>query len=189
MDGSRQKSTRRWLPYALGAVLVAQFVGLGLWQISRAQEKRATQAAFERQTGTTRFVHGMDVQPLQQLSAEGTFDVGHQFLLDNIIVDSRYGHYILTPLVHSDSEPALIVNRGWIESSGGDIDPSALAVSAARNWAAPIISSSQSARTVIVAVRGVRRRSAISPNPSPAVRVCSFGCPSTATPSSPPATT
>ena len=128
MDGSRQKSTRRWLPYALGAVLVAQFVGLGLWQISRAQEKRATQEAFEPQTGFTRFVHGMDVQPLQQLSAEGTFDVGHQFLLDNIIVDGRNGHYVLTPLVYSPGEPALIVNRGWVAGSGDGVDPAALAL-------------------------------------------------------------
>ena len=103
MDGPLQKSTKSWLPYALGAVRVAQFVGLGLWQISRAQEKRATQEAFERQTGSTRFVHGMDVQPWQQLTAEGTFDGAHQFLLGNIIVDGRNGHYVLTPLVYSAS--------------------------------------------------------------------------------------
>jgi surfeit locus 1 family protein len=91
VDGSRQKSTRRWLPYALGAVLVAQFVGLGLWQISRAQEKRAT-------------------------------------LLDNIIVDGRNGHYVLTSLVYSPGEPALIVNRGWVAGSGDGVDPAALAL-------------------------------------------------------------
>jgi surfeit locus 1 family protein len=123
-----QKSMKGWLPYALGAVLVVQLAGLGAWQISRAQDKRAVQDAFDRQTRFTRFVHGMDVEPFQRLSAEGVFDTAHQFLLDNIIVDSRYGHYVLTPLAYSDDEPALIVNRGWIESSGGDIDPSALAV-------------------------------------------------------------
>ncbi len=123
---------RGWLPYALGAVLVVQLAGLGAWQISRAQEKRAAQEAFDRQTRFTRFVDGMDVKPYQRLSAEGVFDAAHQFLLDNIIVDSRYGHYVLTPLVYSDDERVLIVNRGWIERSGGDIDPSALAVPAGR---------------------------------------------------------
>ena len=88
-----------WLPYALGAVLVVQLAGLGAWQISRAQDKRAVQDAFDRQTRFTRFVHGMDVEPFQRLSAEGEFDAAHQFLLDNIIVDSRYGHYVLTPVV------------------------------------------------------------------------------------------
>jgi surfeit locus 1 family protein len=116
------------LPYALGAVLVVQLAGLGAWQISRAQEKRAAQEAFDLQTRFTRFVHGMDVTPYQRLSAEGVFDAAHQFLLDNIIVDSRYGHYVLTPLVYSDDEPVLIVNRGWIERSGEEIDASTLAV-------------------------------------------------------------
>ncbi len=123
-----QKSTKSWLPYALGAVLVAQFAGLGVWQISRAQEKRAAQDAFDRQTGFGRFVDGMDVQPFQQLAAEGVFDSDHQFLLDNIIVDSRNGHYVLTPLEYSPDEPLLLVNRGWIEKSGESVDPSALEV-------------------------------------------------------------
>lgn len=117
-----------WLPYALGAVLVVQLAGLGAWQISRAQEKRASQDAFDRQTRFTHFVDGMDVEPFQRLSAEGVFDAAHQFVLDNIIVDSRHGHYVLTPLVYSDGEPVLIVNRGWVESSGGDVGPAALAV-------------------------------------------------------------
>lgn len=128
MVTTRQKSTRRWLPYALGALLVAQFIWLGLWQVSRAQDKRATQDAFERQTNFTRFVHGMDVEPFQQLLAEGVFDAERQFLLDNIVVDSRNGHYVVTPLVYSDDEPVLLVNRGWIPQSGETIDPATLAV-------------------------------------------------------------
>ena len=132
METSPQKSTRGWLPYALGALLVMLFVGLGMWQIGRAQEKLAVQEAFDRGTGFTRFVHGMDVQPYQQLSAEGVFDAGHQFLLDNILLDSRNGHYVLTPLVYSDGEPVLIVNRGWIERTNEEVDPSALAIPAGR---------------------------------------------------------
>lgn len=132
VDTSRQTSSRRWLPYALGALVVALFAGLGAWQIGRAQEKRAVQEAFDRETGFTRFVNGMDVKPYQQLSAEGRFDAGHQFLLDNIIVDSRNGHYVLTPLVYSDGEPALIVNRGWVGTTGGAVDPAALEVPVGR---------------------------------------------------------
>lgn len=128
METTRQKSTRRWLPYALGALLVAQFVGLGLWQVSRAQEKRAAQEAFERQTSYSRFVHGMDVVPFQQLSAEGVFDGERQFLLDNIVVDSRNGHYVVTPLVYSDDEPVLLVNRGWVPRSGETVAAATLAV-------------------------------------------------------------
>jgi surfeit locus 1 family protein len=127
-----QKSLRGWLPYAVGALLVVQFAGLGVWQVSRAVEKRADQVAYEDQSGFTPFMHGMDVRPYQKLEAQGTFDAEHQFLLDNIILNSRYGHYVLTPLVYSDEEPVLIVNRGWIERAGKAVDPATIALDGAR---------------------------------------------------------
>jgi surfeit locus 1 family protein len=127
-----QKSLRGWLPYAVGALLVVQFAGLGVWQAGRALEKRADQQAFESQTGFTPFVHGMDVRPYQKLAAEGTFDTEHQFLLDNIILNSRYGHYVLTPLIYNDDEPLLIVNRGWIERTAREIEPAAIALDGSR---------------------------------------------------------
>ena len=120
------------MPYAVGAMLVVQFAGLGVWQVGRALEKRAEQQAYEGQTGFTPFVSGMDVRPYQKLEAEGVFDAGHQFLLDNIILNSRYGHYVLTPLVYSDDEPALIVNRGWIERTGSEPDPAAIELDRSR---------------------------------------------------------
>ena len=132
MEISQQKSSSGWLPYALGALLVALFIGLGVWQIGRAQQKIAARQAFDSETRYTRFVHGMDVRPYERLSAEGEFDTDHQFLLDNIIVDSRNGHYVLTPLVYSDEEPVLIVNRGWIEKSGEGTDASTLALPGGR---------------------------------------------------------
>ena len=120
------------MPYAVGGLLVVQFAGLGVWQVSRAFDKRADQQAYEGQTGFTPFVNGMEVRPYQKLEAEGVFDAEHQFLLDNIILNSRYGHYVLTPLVYSDDEPALIVNRGWIERTGSEPDPAAIELDRSR---------------------------------------------------------
>ena len=120
------------MPYALGALLVVQFGALGVWQVGRAFEKQADREAYESQTGYTTFVDGMTVRPYQKIQAEGVFDTRHQFLLDNIILNSRYGHYVLTPLAYNDEEPVLIVNRGWIERSGDTVDPAALALSDAR---------------------------------------------------------
>ena len=120
------------MPYAVGALLVVQFAGLGVWQVSRALEKRAEQEAYEGQTGFTPFLSGMDVRPYQKLEAEGVFDARHQFLLDNIILNSRYGHYVLTPLVYSDDEAVLIVNRGWIERTSSEPDPAAIELDRSR---------------------------------------------------------
>lgn len=113
-------------------LLVAQFAGLGAWQISRGLEKRADQVAFRDETGFAAWRDGMEIRPYQQLKATGHYDNEHQFLLENIIVNSRYGYYVLTPLLAEEDEPVLLVNRGWIEKGSGDFDTSVLDVATTR---------------------------------------------------------
>lgn len=136
MDGDRQpsvnptpeKSFPAWLPFVIGAVLVVQFAGLGTWQVNRGLEKRAQRELLSDEAGFAAWNSGMSIRPYQALKATGNFDSQHQFLLDNIIVNSRLGYYILTPLIVDDETPALLVNRGWYERADGDFDPAAIAV-------------------------------------------------------------
>jgi cytochrome oxidase assembly protein ShyY1 len=117
-----RKPLPSWLPLVVGALLVAQFAGLGAWQISRGMEKRAEQQLFRDDTGFTPWQHGLEVRPYQRLEAFGEFDGEHQFLLENIIVNSRYGYYVITPLIGLTGEPVLLINRGWIEKTGEPLD-------------------------------------------------------------------
>ena len=121
-----------YLPYVVGALLVLQFAGLGVWQIDRGLQKRAEQVAFDSQTGFASWFDGVDVRPFQKIRATGTFDTEHQFLLENIIVNSRYGYYVITPLILAKDEPALLVNRGWIERTGQEFDASVVDFTAPR---------------------------------------------------------
>jgi cytochrome oxidase assembly protein ShyY1 len=107
-----------WLPYVVGAVLVVQFAALGAWQISRGLDKRESRAAYREQGTFAAFRHGIEVRPYQAVEAAGRYLGDKQFLLDNIILNSRYGYYVLTALETAEDEPLLIVNRGWIEKSG-----------------------------------------------------------------------
>lgn len=128
MTDKSKKTMPDWLPFVVGALLVIQFAGLGVWQISRGFEKQADRGAFNNQERATGFTTGMEVRPYQRLRATGRFDAGRQFLLDNIMLNSRYGHYVLTPLTVGDGEPLLIVNRGWIERAGKHIDTQSIAL-------------------------------------------------------------
>jgi surfeit locus 1 family protein len=123
-----KKPLPSWLPLVVGTILVVQFAGLAVWQISRGLEKRASQAAFRDETGFAAWHDGMDIRPYQQLKATGRYDNEHQFLLENIIVNSRYGYYVLTPLLGQQDEPVLLVNRGWIPKDSDDIDTTRLLV-------------------------------------------------------------
>lgn len=132
MNSRLENKLPAWLPYLIGAVLVAQFAGLGAWQISRGLEKRAERQLFEGETGFASWHDGMEVRPFQRIKATGNYDAGHQVLLENIILDSRNGFYVITPLADLRDEPVLLVNRGWIERTGDTIDPARLEVPDAR---------------------------------------------------------
>ena len=127
-----KKKLPGYLPYATGAALVVLFAGLGVWQIDRGLQKRAKQTAFESQTGFASWFDGMDVRSFQKLKVTGEFDADHQFLLENIIVNSRNGYYVITPLLLAADEPVLMVNRGWLERTGQEFDASVIDVTAPR---------------------------------------------------------
>lgn len=128
MKDKPNKPLPTWLPLLVGAFLVIQFAGLGAWQIARGLEKRATQQAFRAESHYTHWSDGMEVRSFQNLKATGRFDAEHQIVLDNIIINSRYGHYIVTPLEIAADEPLLLVNRGWIEKNPAGFDATRLAL-------------------------------------------------------------
>lgn len=132
MNTNSKKPLPTWLPLVVGTLLVIQFAGLGTWQISRGLEKQADRAAFSDETGFASWQDGMEVRPYQRLKATGRYDTAHQFLLENIILNSRYGYYVITPLLGEDNEPVLLVNRGWIEKGSAPVGPDLLNVPTTR---------------------------------------------------------
>ena len=128
MNTLNEKRPPAWLLFTIGAALVIQFAGLGVWQISRGLEKRASRAAFIDESTITRFHDGVNVRAYESIEADGRFDSGRQFLMDNIILNNRFGYYVLTALETNEDGPLLIVNRGWIERSASTANSAAALV-------------------------------------------------------------
>lgn len=127
MNSGTKKSLPNWLPFVAGAFLVVQFAGLSAWQISRGLEKLEQRDAYAASGAFSHFTTGAAVRPYQALKADGRLLNDRQFLLENIIINSHYGYYVLTPLELGKDEPLLMVNRGWIEKRGPVTDLSVLA--------------------------------------------------------------
>lgn len=106
------------VPPLAAALLVALFTSLGFWQLDRAAEKRALEAAFETGGEPREVQPGIESAPFERLEATGRWLADRQFLIDNIVQEGRLGHYVITPLELEPGEPLLLVNRGWVPREG-----------------------------------------------------------------------
>lgn len=95
-------------------------IGLGFWQLHRANEKEEIQAQFDQKmTRAAQDIATIDKQAsptalaFLPVAITGVIDNEHYFLLDNRVVEGKTGFEVISPLTTSQGETYL-VNRGWI---------------------------------------------------------------------------
>ncbi|MDG9923499.1 MULTISPECIES: SURF1 family protein [unclassified Pseudomonas] len=106
------------LPSIVVALLLPLLVGLGFWQLARAEEKRTLLADFEAR----QHAEAIDVTELERRSdlahlrirLRGQFDERHSLLLDNRQRGGQVGVELLQPFYDQPSGLWLLVNRGWL---------------------------------------------------------------------------
>lgn len=107
-------------------LLLPILVGLGIWQLYRADYKQGLQDIYEQRSaaapiGLSELTSDQDVAYLQ-VQLQGRFDNKHYFLLDNRILNGRVGYevvssFLLEPTITNKSGEVfdlIWVNRGWI---------------------------------------------------------------------------
>jgi surfeit locus 1 family protein len=113
--------TRRFAPPLFATVLVivgvALGVRLGMWQLTRADEKRELLEQFAAGANTVRPLSSAESQDLpryQTISARGRYDSEHQVLLDNMpSASGKAGFRVLTPF-ELERDRWILVDRGWL---------------------------------------------------------------------------
>lgn len=107
-----------WLPSLVVALLLPLLVGLGVWQLSRAEAKRVLLAEFEARrqaepVAVTELERRADLAHVR-VRLYGQFDERHSLMLDNRMRDGQVGVELLQPFYDQASGLWLLVNRGWL---------------------------------------------------------------------------
>ncbi|WP_349572275.1 SURF1 family protein [Azotobacter salinestris] len=106
-----------WAPSLLVALLLPVLIGLGFWQLSRAEDKRALLDQFEarRQAEPLALMEleAAGAPAWQRVRLHGRLDPQHSLLLDSRTRAGRPGVELLQPF-RDDSGRWLLVNRGWL---------------------------------------------------------------------------
>jgi surfeit locus 1 family protein len=94
-------------------------VGLGFWQLDRAEQKRAIQAEYDARSqdapvGIGPRLQDADMLRFHRMTTKGSYDPDYQVLIDNRVQAGQVGYYVITPLRIPGSDMRVLVNRGWV---------------------------------------------------------------------------
>ena len=113
---------RFYIPAALIVATVALLISLGLWQLDRADEKRAIedQIAIANSDNVELVVSTelLKDKEYYHVRLQGSYVDDKQFIYDNQIVDQISGYYVLTPFVLNGDAKTVLINRGFIAWNG-----------------------------------------------------------------------
>ena len=104
-----------WLMTLLTIALGLLFFRLGQWQWDRGVHRQAEWDAFARGADAPLPLGAQNLGSLarfRRISAAGSWDAAHQFLIDNRSHGGLPGYEVLTPLRLADGR-ILVVDRGW----------------------------------------------------------------------------
>ena len=105
-------------------VVMVLCIKAGLWQFSRAEEKRVLQMQLnarqnEPSTALPDKIASLKKEDLElwrfrRVKFTGTYDTHYQVLLDNQVENTVAGYHVLTPMHVEGGKVYVLVNRGWI---------------------------------------------------------------------------
>jgi surfeit locus 1 family protein len=119
----RRLLTLRWLALSVLAVLLVVVMSLlGVWQWHRAQPSRYAAAVSAPPVGVTTVVRAAQPLPTyavgRLVTASGTYDAEHQFVVPGRRLNGQVGSWVLSPLRLPDGSGVIVV-RGWTGTPEG----------------------------------------------------------------------
>lgn len=115
-DQSRRQWHFDWRLMLFAGLFLPLLVGLGVWQLDRAQEKKAQLAQWQQEAGSLDWeqLQASGLRAGQPVRVSGRYG-RTSWLLDNRTRDGAPGYEVLTLFFPEQGRP-VVVNRGWIQA-------------------------------------------------------------------------
>jgi len=109
----------KWWILVLSVVLIIVFTRLGLWQLSRADEKDSKQQLLDQlahEAVLTLPSSRIELSDLlfRNVEVRGQLVANHTIFLDNKVYRGAVGYHVLTPMRIENSNMHVLINRGWV---------------------------------------------------------------------------
>lgn len=112
----------KWVGITLLVLLLAGgMVRLGFWQLDRLRQRQELNAATRAQLAMSPVdlnvvpdLPGLDGMEYRPVIARGVYNFSEQVVLRNKSWQGQPGGHLLTPLIISGTQEAVIVDRGWV---------------------------------------------------------------------------
>lgn len=112
---------RFWLVTLAALIVASGTLSLGQWQLRRAAQKEALQAAISRQARLPALdnasFYAIKLIPdavHRQAQFRGIWQAAHTVFLDNRPMSGKTGFFVVTPLALEGSAQVILVQRGWV---------------------------------------------------------------------------
>lgn len=109
-------TARRWVVLVAAVLAAALTARLGVWQLDRAAQKVALQAALDAEAAKPAIDNaalGGEGQLHRRVVLRGHWLAEHTIWLDNRPMDGRSGFFVVTPLRLAGRGDIVLVQRGW----------------------------------------------------------------------------
>lgn len=115
-------SGRRWISTILAMLATIAFVGLGIWQTNRLNQRLALNQQIDQQMQAAPVqLDGSPIDPaalsFRRVAVRGVYDPAGEILWRNRSYNGVTGYNVLTPLKLDGSNTGVLVNRGWVPLS------------------------------------------------------------------------
>lgn len=117
---------KKTITYIAGILIFALLLSLGFWQLSRMNEKKQLEMAWEKSLSLPPLTwQPQDPLPraYTQIAISGQLQSQYAFVIDNQFDHQVRGYHVIAPLLLADKQSLVLINLGWVPQNEYPITP------------------------------------------------------------------